>query len=73
MRQVSHTVNSTATLRLARAVSHLHQAGTQLTAVINAAPSRYHQRQIRRLIVDLRTFSAPIESLASFLERAGDQ
>ena len=73
MSKVSHTNDRAASLRLTRAVSHLNQAGRQLAAATVAAPSRYHQKQIRRLSVDLRTLSAPIEGLASFLEKAGDR
>jgi hypothetical protein len=63
--------NRAASLRIARALSHLQQAGRQLRAATHAAPTRYHQQQLRRLTVDLRALSAPIEGLASFLERKG--
>jgi hypothetical protein len=60
-----------ASLRVARAASHLNQAVRQLTAATHAAPSRYHQQQLRRLAVDLRVLSEPIEGLATFLKRGG--
>ena len=65
--------NRAASLRLARVVSHLHQAGQQLTAATHAAPNRYQEKQLSRLEVDLRTLLAPIEGLASFLERERDR
>lgn len=71
MERVSHSSNRAASLRVARAVSHLKRAGQQLTAAADAAPTRYHQQQLRRLTVDLRTLSAPIEGLASFLDHGG--
>jgi hypothetical protein len=67
MERVSHTANRAASIRLARAVSHLQRAGQQLTAATHAAPDRYHQQQLRRLAVDLRALSLPIEGLASLL------
>ena len=71
MERVWHSSNRAASIRLARAVSHLQRAGQQLTAATHAAPTRYHQQQLRRLAVDLRALSAPIEGLASFLEHGG--
>jgi len=71
MSQVDHTSNHVASIRLARVASHLHQAGRQLAAATHAAPNRYHQQRLRRLAADLRTLSAPIEWLASLLERGG--
>lgn len=71
MPQVSHTSHRAATLRLARAVSYIQRAGQQLTAATQAAPTRYHQKQLRRLAIDLRAFSAPILGLASSLEHRG--
>lgn len=71
MNRVSHTSNRAASLRLERAVSHIHRAGQLISAATHAAPNRYHQDQLRRLAVDLRALSAPIEGLASFLEHGG--
>jgi HAMP domain-containing protein len=73
MRQVSHTSSRAASLRLARAVSHLQRARQQLSAATHAAPNPYHQEQIRRLAADLRTLSQPIAGIASSLERGGRQ
>lgn len=69
--QLDPKSNRAASLRVARAASHLKQAGQQLIAAADAAPTRYHQQQLRRLTVDLRAFSVPIEGLASFLEHGG--
>ena len=71
MNLVSHTLNRAASIRLARAVSHLQRAGQQLTAATHAAPNRFHQDQLRRLAMDLRALSLPIEGLASFLVHGG--
>lgn len=57
--------------RLGRALTLLHRASGQLKAATNAAPDRYHQQQLRRLAVDLRSLSAPLEGLAFFLEHRG--
>jgi len=73
MAQASHTSSRAASLRLARAVSHLQRAEQQLTAATHAAPSRHHQKQLRDIAVDLRALSGPIAGLASFLERRGGQ
>lgn len=73
MNRVSHTSNRAASLRLARAVSHLQRAGQQLSAATNAAPNRHHQNQLRRLAIDLREVSLPIAGLASLLARGGDR
>jgi hypothetical protein len=62
-----------ASIRLARTVSYLQRAGQELIAATHAAPNRYHQQQLRRLAVDLRAISGPIEGLASHLERGGCQ
>lgn len=64
-------LNRVASRRLARAVSHLQSAGQQIAAATQVAPTRYHQKQLRRLAVDIRTLSAPIAGLASLLERGG--
>jgi hypothetical protein len=71
MSRVSHTFNRDASLRVARAASHLHQASKQLAAATNAVPDRYHQRQLRRLLADLRGLSLPFACLASSLQRGG--
>jgi hypothetical protein len=71
--QLDLKLNRAASLRLARAVSHLRRAGQQLTAATHAAPSRFHQNQLRRLAIDLKAFSAPIKGLAAFLEHGGDR
>jgi len=71
MPQVSHTFSRAASLRVARAASHLNQAGRQLSAATHAAPDRYHQQRLRRLLVDLRELSLPIAGLAASLERGG--
>jgi hypothetical protein len=73
MKEVSHTPSRAASIRLVRAVSHLRRAGQQLSAATHAAPNRYHQQQLRRLAVDLKALSAPLEGLASFLEHGGRQ
>lgn len=73
MHQVSHASNRAASLRVARAASHLHQAGKQLAAASHAAPDRYHQQRLRRLLADLRELSLPVAGLASSLERGGGQ
>lgn len=73
MPQVSHTSSRAASIRVARAASYLHQAGQQLTAATNAAPDRYHQQRLRRLLADLRELSQPVEGLVSSLERGGGQ
>lgn len=72
MDKVSHTSNRTASIRLSRAVCHLRRAGQQLSAATHAAP-RYHQKQLRNLIADLRQVSSPIAGLALFLARGGDR
>jgi hypothetical protein len=66
-------LNRVARLRLTRAVSHLQRAGQQLSAATHAAPNRYHQKQLRRLAIDLRELSSPIAGLASMLARGGDR
>ncbi len=71
MSRVSHTSDCAASIRLARAVSHLQQAGKELSAATQAAPDRYHQKQLRSLAVDLRTLSMPITGIATSLERGG--
>lgn len=73
MSKVSHTISRAATLRVTRAASHLNQAGKQLAAATSAAPDRYHQQRLRRLLADLRELSLPIAGLASSLERGGGQ
>jgi hypothetical protein len=73
MQRVSHTPNRAASIHLARVVSYLHRAGQQLTAATHTAPNRYHQQQLRRLIVDLRELSSPIAGLASVIARGGDR
>ena len=73
MAQVSHTSNREASLRLSRVVSHLQRAGQQLSAATHAAPNRYHQKQLRRLAIDLREVSSPIAGLASKLKLGGDR
>jgi hypothetical protein len=57
--------------RLGRALTHLYGASRQLEAACHSATDRYHQKQLRRLAVDLRTLSEPIAGLATFLERGG--
>lgn len=71
MPQVSHTSNRAASLRVARAASHLHQAGKQLAAATQAAPNRYHRDRLHRLLVDLRELALPVTGLVSSLERGG--
>jgi hypothetical protein len=71
MPQVSHTLNRAASLRVARAESHLQQAGKQLAAATVAVPDRYHRRQLRRLLADLRALSPPFACVASSLDRGG--
>ena len=71
MDRVWHNSSRTASLRLARAVSHIQQAGQQISAAINVAPDRYHQQRLRRLEVDLRELSSPIAGLATILSRGG--
>ena len=73
MPKVSHTFNRAASLRVARASFHLHQAGYQLAAATNATPDRYHQQRLRRLVADLRELSEPLAGLVSSLGRAGSQ
>lgn len=69
MNTVDHKAERAASRRLSRAVSHLQQAGQQLTAATQVEPNRYHQQQLRRLTVDLRAIAVPIEGFASFLKR----
>ena len=69
----AHLQPELASIRLARAISHLQRAGQHLNAATYAAPNHYHQKQLRRLAVDLRTLSAPILGLASSLEHRGDR
>jgi hypothetical protein len=71
--QLDPKLNRAASLRVARAVSHIQRAGQQLTAATNAAPDRYHQKRLRRLSVDLRELSQPLAGLVSSLERGGGQ
>jgi hypothetical protein len=71
MSQLNSSSSRIASIRLARVVSHLQRAGQQLRAATHTAPTRYQQQQLRRLAVDLRALSAPIEGLASFLEHGG--
>lgn len=59
--------NRSASLRLARAESLLNQAGRQLNAAIHAAPDRYQQQRLRRLLSDLRELSSPLAGLISYL------
>jgi hypothetical protein len=60
-----------ASRNISRAISHLHRAGEDLCAATRVVPSGYHQKQIRRLAVDLRALCMPIEGLAAFFERGG--
>jgi hypothetical protein len=71
MLRVSHTSSRTASIRLARVVSHLHQASKELTAATHAAPYRFHHNQLRNLTLDLRELASPIAGLAASLERGG--
>lgn len=72
MLRVSHTSSRAASVRLARTVSrHLHQASKGLTAATHAAPDRYHQKQLRRLVADLRELSNPLAGIVMSLERGG--
>lgn len=71
MSRVSHNFNRVASVRVARAASHLNQAGRQLAAATDAAPDRYHRQRLRRLLADLRALSLPVAGLASSLERGG--
>jgi len=71
--QLDLKFNRAASIRLARAASHLHQAGKQLAAATQAAPDRYHQQRLRRLAVDLRELSLPLAGLGSSLNRGGGQ
>jgi len=73
MAQVKHISNRAASIRLARAISHLQRAEQQLTAATHAAPSRYHQKQLRHIAVDLRTLFGSVAGLASFPELGGGQ
>jgi hypothetical protein len=73
MERVSHRFNRAASIRVARAASHLNQAGRQLAAATQAAPDHYHQQRMRRLLADLRELSLPIAGLASSLQRGGGQ
>ena len=73
MHQVSHRFSRAASLRVARAASHLNQAGRQLAAATHAAPDRYHQQRLRRLAADLRELSLPLAGLVSSIERGGGQ
>ena len=73
MERVWHNSSLAASKRLARAVSHLQRAGKQLSAATHAAPNRYHQKQLRRLAIDLRELSQPIAGIASTLARGGER
>lgn len=72
MSKVSHIFSRAASHRVARAVSHLNQAGEQLTAATRAA-DRYHQQRLRRLAADLRELSQPLAGLVSSLHRGGER
>ena len=69
--QLDLKLNRAASVRLARAVSHLQQARQHLTAATHAASNRYYENRLRRFALDLRAFSEPVEGLASFLEHGG--
>jgi hypothetical protein len=73
MSKVSHTLSLAASRHIARVASHLNQAGKQLSAATQAAPNRYHQQRLRRLLADLRGLSLPVDNLASSLQRRGGQ
>jgi hypothetical protein len=71
MSRVSHTLSRAASIRVARAASHLHQAGRQLAAASHATRNRYHQERLRCLLADLRELSLPMTGLVSSLQRRG--
>ncbi len=73
MPQVSHVPNYAASVRVARAASHLHQANQQLAAATHAKLGRYCQHRLRRLMADLRELSLPLAGIALRLERGGGQ
>jgi hypothetical protein len=72
MASVFHTSNRAASRHLVRAASNLNKAGRDLVAATQAAP-RYHQKQLRNLVADLRQLSSPVAGLASRLARGGDR
>lgn len=63
--------NHAASLRLARAASHLNQAGQQLAAARNAAPDRHNREKLHRLARDLQELSQPVARMVAALEREG--
>lgn len=73
MNRVSHTNHRSASIRLARAVSHLQRANRELTAATQAAPDRYHQNQLRHLAVDVRELSNPLSRIVWTLENGARQ
>jgi hypothetical protein len=73
MERVSHISGRAASLRVERATYHLNSAGQQLAAATHAAPDRYHQQRLRRLLADLRGLSQPLSGIALSLARGGRQ
>lgn len=69
MSQVDHTSTRAASRHLARAVSLLHLACTQLSAASQASPDRRSRTKLHNLALGLREFSIPLDRLASLFER----
>ncbi len=68
----SKKLNS-ASIRLARVIHILDQAGKDLIAARHAVPDHYHQKQLHNLMIDLRELTIPIAGIVASLERGGRQ
>jgi len=71
LRPLHRNSRTFASLRLARAASHLQRAGQQLAAAKNGAVDRHNRDKLYRLERDIRELSQPIAQMMAALERGG--